>query len=87
MQSDPLTTSELIVIVVSLTAFTGAVGFCLSNAIRFWRLRTYHMGLFYVMALLNLLSRCGSMASQSQVLLVLLFYTHKSPRTERNHPL
>jgi len=59
MQSDPLTTGELIVTVVSLTAFTGAVGFCLSNAIRFWRLRTYHMGLFYVMALLNLLSRCA----------------------------
>ena len=33
--------------------------FCLSNIYRFWRLRTFDMGILYSLAALNLLLRCA----------------------------
>ena len=53
-----MTTSEVFVNAVSMLVFSVALVFCLSNMIRFWRLRTYHTVFFYLMALFNLVTRC-----------------------------
>lgn len=52
-------TLQTIVNSSSLALFAVATGYALVNIYRFWRMMTFHMGILYTCAMLNLLMRCA----------------------------
>lgn len=52
-------TIQTIVNSSSLALFAVATGYALLNIYRFWRMMTFHMGILYTIAMLNLLLRCA----------------------------